>query len=190
MSRPGQFQPGQSGNPKGRPPGRSQVLDWYRHFQWTAFCVHARNAVQRENLSVSESAAQYITDRTMGRPKQAIEATVADLNTQHFLAVAALNGVPVTIDAQSDPEGEGGPFEAPDDASTDPLGVGDTLPLWGDVPLPVMHPPPAWLDQLSPNEIEDPSPPQPRDPEQPGPNEPFGRGDPPPPIGEPPDDRR
>jgi hypothetical protein len=30
MSRPGQFEPGQSGNPNGRPPGRSQVLDWYR----------------------------------------------------------------------------------------------------------------------------------------------------------------
>ncbi len=65
------FQPGESGNPGGRPKGESKVREAARLYTDAAMAVLV-DALGDEDMRVAIKAAETILDRGWGRPPQAV----------------------------------------------------------------------------------------------------------------------
>jgi hypothetical protein len=137
------WKPGQSGNPNGRP--ASQVLRWFEEYQWVAFSALVRNTRQGSNLAASNTAAIYIHDRVLGRPTQAVEATVStDLGLQHLLAVSEFNGAPIFLEGQA--EAQDVPYEPEGDLAPPGALVHEQLALSDESVPPAASAPETGAD--------------------------------------------
>jgi hypothetical protein len=104
------FLPGQSGNPAGRP--RDKYLELFEADMPLVHAVLRRNACQSTNFGASNQAAMYMSDQVIGRPTQRMETQVSgDLTIEHYLAVAAFNGVATLEQATLELDAEPAPSE-------------------------------------------------------------------------------
>ncbi|MGY2052401.1 DUF5681 domain-containing protein [Methylobacterium sp. JK268] len=67
------FQPGQSGNPGGRPKAIARVRDLAREHTETAIAVLVEIATEGESEAARVSAASAILDRGYGKPTQPVD---------------------------------------------------------------------------------------------------------------------
>ena len=68
-----QFQPGQSGNPGGRPKASAKVRDLAREYTEQALQVLVQIATEGESEAARVAAANAILDRGYGKPSQPID---------------------------------------------------------------------------------------------------------------------
>lgn len=68
-----QFQPGQSGNPGGRPKASAKVRDLAREHTEAALSVLVQIATEGESEAARVAAANAILDRAYGKPTQPID---------------------------------------------------------------------------------------------------------------------
>lgn len=68
------FQPGQSGNPGGRPKAESQVTELARQRGPKAF-ERLCELMRSENPTVALRACEAVLDRAYGKPRQAVEVS-------------------------------------------------------------------------------------------------------------------
>ncbi|MEG9529622.1 MAG: DUF5681 domain-containing protein [Hyphomicrobiales bacterium] len=68
-----QFQPGQSGNPGGRPKASAKVRDLAREYTEQALQVLVQIAIEGESEAARVAAANAILDRGYGKPSQPID---------------------------------------------------------------------------------------------------------------------
>ena len=68
-----QFQPGQSGNPGGRPKASAKVRDLAREYTEQALQVLVEIATEGESEAARVAAANAILDRGKGKPTQPID---------------------------------------------------------------------------------------------------------------------
>ena len=89
----GQFKPGQSGNPGGRPKIPDEVKRAFESHTMQAVRVLAK-AMKDPDPRIRVTAAAHILDRTLGKPAQTLNAKVegVDLNAAHLEALQTLNG--------------------------------------------------------------------------------------------------
>lgn len=87
--KPGTFQKGQSGNPKGRPKVDFEVREAARLYGQEAIDKLAQ-LMRGEDPRVAASAAQALLDRGFGKPMQAVEVTGQD-------GGAIMTGITVTL---------------------------------------------------------------------------------------------
>ena len=67
------FQPGQSGNPGGRPKAAARVRDAAREHTETALAVLVKIATEGESETARVAAANAILDRGYGKPSQPVD---------------------------------------------------------------------------------------------------------------------
>ncbi|MFB0490201.1 hypothetical protein ABIE45_002787 [Methylobacterium sp. OAE515] len=68
-----QFQPGQSGNPGGRPKASAKVRELAREYTEQALQVLVQIATEGESEAARVAAANAILDRAYGKPTQPID---------------------------------------------------------------------------------------------------------------------
>ena len=79
------FRKGQSGNPGGRPKVLGEVQELARQYAPTVIVELARLALQAKNETARIAAIRELLDRGYGRPRQAMEISVAADNPLQLL---------------------------------------------------------------------------------------------------------
>jgi Family of unknown function (DUF5681) len=78
------FQPGQSGNPGGRPKGEGEIRELARQHTATAIATLAEICANGRTDSAKVAAASALLDRGWGRPRQDVDSSGA-LNWEALL---------------------------------------------------------------------------------------------------------
>lgn len=121
----GQWAPGHSGNPKGRPPTPGVIRRLIAARQFHALARIYRN-IEHGGDQAANTAAIWLVEQHIGKPVQQIDAQVTDLGAAHLLAVS--QQASTVLDAAPEPEPE--PEPAP-------------LLDWAGLPAPVQLAPVA-----------------------------------------------
>jgi hypothetical protein len=90
------FQPGQSGNPGGRPKVAAEIRDLARHHTATALRTLVEIAEHGESENARVAAANALLDRGWGKPRQEVEIggtlNLEDLTDDELLRIARSGG--------------------------------------------------------------------------------------------------